>query len=47
MHRVLQSELSVQIDDLFKKAWEEDDVAEYEGDGMYHMHFRVLDGLIF
>jgi hypothetical protein len=22
-------------------------VAEYEGDGMYHMHFRVLDGLIF
>ncbi|KAJ6691869.1 HELICASE SKI2W [Salix purpurea] len=26
------SELSVQFDDLFKKAWEEDDVAEYEGD---------------
>ncbi|KAJ6670688.1 ATP-DEPENDENT RNA AND DNA HELICASE [Salix viminalis] len=26
------SELSVQFDELFKKAWEEDDVAEYEGD---------------
>ena len=55
MHCVSQSELSVQFDDLFKKAWEEDDVAEYEGDddvaeyegdGMYHMHFRVLDGFI-
>ncbi|ONI00017.1 hypothetical protein PRUPE_6G062900 [Prunus persica] len=28
----LQSELSVQFDDLFKKAWEED-VVEFEGDG--------------
>ena len=47
MHCVLQSELSVQFDDLFKKAWEEDDVAEYEGDGMYHMHVCVLDWCIF
>lgn len=30
----MQSELSVQFDDLFKKAWEED-VTEFDGDGMY------------
>lgn len=30
----LQNELSVQFDDLFKKAWEED-VPEIEKDGMY------------
>ncbi|KAF2312608.1 hypothetical protein GH714_035213 [Hevea brasiliensis] len=27
------NELSVQFDDLFKKAWEEDIITEYEGDG--------------
>ncbi|XP_050236549.1 DExH-box ATP-dependent RNA helicase DExH11 [Mercurialis annua] len=28
------NELSVQFDDLFKKAWEEDIASEYEGDGL-------------
>lgn len=31
---LLQNELSVQFDDLFKKAWEED-VTEFEKVGMY------------
>lgn len=28
----------MQFDDLFKKAWEED-VVEFEGDGMYNLQF--------
>lgn len=32
----LQSELSVQFDDLFKKAWQED-VTEFVGDGLYYL----------
>lgn len=36
----LQNELSVQFDDLFKKAWEED-VPEIEKDGMYYLTLFV------
>lgn len=32
----MQSGLSVQFDDLFKKAWEEDAVGEQEEDGIYN-----------
>lgn len=35
----LQTGLSVQFDDLFKKAWEED-VAELEKDGMCSPHLE-------
>lgn len=38
----MQGELSVQFDDLFQKAWEEDVVLESEGDGMYDLHFVIL-----
>ena len=37
----MQSELSVQFDDLFKKAWDED-VVEFEGDGMYSMQIWYI-----
>lgn len=37
----LQTELSVQFDDLFKKAWEED-VVEFTGDGLYDLHLHIL-----
>jgi hypothetical protein len=32
----LQNELSLQFDDLFKKAWEED-AADYSGEGLYSL----------
>lgn len=32
----LQSKLSIQFDDLFKKAWEEDDFSELERDGVFN-----------
>ncbi|PPD69482.1 hypothetical protein GOBAR_DD33644 [Gossypium barbadense] len=35
------SELSVQFDDLFKKAWEED-VAELDKDGMHHSNYLLF-----
>ncbi|KAH9661749.1 DExH-box ATP-dependent RNA helicase DExH11 [Citrus sinensis] len=35
------NELSVQFDDLFKKAWEED-VAEFEKDGMSSLHVDIF-----
>lgn len=38
----MQGELSVQFDDLFMKAWEDNIVPEYEGDGMYDLHFDIL-----
>ncbi len=38
----MQGELSVQFDDLFTKAWEEDVVPESEVDGMYDLHFDIL-----
>lgn len=31
----------MQFDDLFKKAWEEDVVAEYGRDGMYDMLLEI------
>lgn len=37
----LQSELSLQFDDLFKKAWEED-VTEFERDGMHDSHCFIF-----
>lgn len=37
----LQNEFSVQFDDLFKKAWEED-VIESVGDGLYAFHVDFL-----
>lgn len=37
----MQNELSVQFDDLFKKAWEED-VAEFEKDGMSSLHVDIF-----
>lgn len=37
----LQNALSVQFDDLFKKAWEED-VTELTADGLYDQHFDIL-----
>lgn len=37
----MQNELSVQFDDLFQKAWEED-VAEFEKDGMCFLHVDIF-----
>lgn len=37
----LQSELSVQFDDLFKKAWEED-VAELDKDGTHRSNYVLF-----
>lgn len=48
---VLQNELSVQFDDLFRKAWEEDIITEHEGDGMQYLcvclfHEHLLSPII-
>ena len=37
----MQNDLSVQFDDLFKKAWEED-VAEFVRDGLYNPYIYTL-----
>lgn len=37
----MQGELSVQFDDLFMKAWEENVVPETESDGMYNLDFDI------
>jgi len=39
--KYLQNEFSVQFDDLFKKAWEED-VGEFARDGLYDLHYNIL-----
>lgn len=39
-------ELSVQFDDLFKRAWEEGTVADYETEGFVLLHLLFF-GLVF
>jgi len=39
-------EVSVQFDDLFKKAWEEEAVADYDTEGFVVLHLLFF-GLVF
>lgn len=37
----MQNDFSVQFDELFKKAWEED-MTEYVEDGLYNLHADIM-----